>query len=82
MKPLYQIGDIVFHTTKQKLGLVKAVFQDGAGHRYYVNHSGFTWSVPETSLDSKNIHFRPQVIQALTTHKISKMPAIKSKSRK
>lgn len=56
MKNLFQIGDTVYHKTKQKYGVVKDVFQSGDSYRYYVQHSGWTWSVPQECLNKKTPH--------------------------
>jgi len=50
--PLFKIGDRVYHNGKNTYGTVVEVFHDSVGIRYYVDHGGFRWSVPEKKLDS------------------------------
>lgn len=60
MRPLYKVGDIVYHGNS-KCKVTKIVNQDDysdfkhQGYRYYVVHSGHTWSVPELSLNSRPV---------------------------
>jgi hypothetical protein len=47
----FKVGDRVIHRSKDKIGTVTLVFKDDEGrYRYYVDHSKFTWSVPESAL--------------------------------
>lgn len=57
-KAKYSVGDKVYHTTKQKYGTVveEGFWDDDSEYRYYVNHSGYTWSVPERCLRFKPNH--------------------------
>lgn len=54
--PKFDIGESVAHLGRDRKPIktrISAVFDsDGAGWRYYVFHSGFTWSVPETFIAS------------------------------
>jgi NADPH-dependent curcumin reductase CurA len=52
MFPLFKLDETVIHLSKGKTGKVIG-FIGGEECRYYVNHSGFTWSVPQKDLDSK-----------------------------
>jgi len=48
---LFQVGDVVVHLgSKNHQGRVLDAWHDGLEWRYYVQHSGFTWSVPQPSL--------------------------------
>ena len=48
----FQEGDTVFHRSKEKFGIVSGLV-GGEESRYYVDHSGFRWSVPEVYLASE-----------------------------
>lgn len=50
MKAKFQVGDFVYHLTAERTGRVAAVFFDGEQPRYYVQHSGWDWSVPQENL--------------------------------
>lgn len=54
---VFHVEQKVFHKTKGKVGVVTRVFICPViGIRYYIWHSGFTWSVPEASLsEAKNL---------------------------
>jgi hypothetical protein len=55
IEPKFKVGDIVRHSCKQAYGKVIQSFPDGSGGwSYYVNHSRFTWSVPEAGLRPKS----------------------------
>lgn len=46
----FNVGDKVLHRTKGKAGTVILEFPTEVGPRYYVDHSGFIWSIPEWDL--------------------------------
>lgn len=54
--PIFMNKQPVWDELKNKWGRVSEVngtsFIGGGERRYYVEHSGFTWSVPEKYLDS------------------------------
>lgn len=63
MTPKFQVGEKVYHKGKQTYGVVTKVFpsEDSQAKdpgrktpyypfQYYVQHSGWTWSVPEYAL--------------------------------
>ena len=50
MIQLYQPGEQVVHTSKKKLGKI-VEFIGGDENRYYVQHSGWLWSVPQKYLE-------------------------------
>lgn len=77
MNPIFSLDEKVFHINKGKWGKVVDIFPGFGGTAYYVQHSGFVWSVPEAGLDSSDIDFRPSQNQALTEQKISKRRATK-----
>lgn len=60
-KPKFKLNDIVKHLTKNKAGKVTAIWFDGEQFRYYVQHSSYTWSVPEAALqNTQNLEEIPQ----------------------
>jgi len=59
MKPRFEIGDRVFHLSKQSYGVIKEIINAKdpmdvrtQGFRYEIQHSGWLWSVPENSIRS------------------------------
>ncbi len=67
-KPLYSVNDRLVHEVKGAACKVMSVFRSGPSYRYYVNHSGWTWSVPETGLlTEKEYELRLNEIKALQT---------------
>ena len=76
MKTLYKVGDRVWHKSKQQYGVITSVFSMGEEPRYYVRHSGFTWSVPEGALDSKKPEIRTQGKPVLRLIKNPKTPGL------
>lgn len=58
-QPLFNVGDKVLHVAKGKVGKIVDRHFDGHEQRYYVLHSGWTWSVSESGLDSENAKRRP-----------------------
>lgn len=58
MVRLFQDGEKVVHLSKGKAGKV-ITFIGGEDQRYYIEHSGYTWSVPERGLDSKKAILAP-----------------------
>ena len=58
-KPKYSVGTKIYHVTSRKWGVIEQVFESDFGDgtfyewRYYVRHSGWTWSVPERCLTAK-----------------------------
>jgi len=46
----FKVNELVYHVTKDKPGKVTDVWYDGEQFRYYVQHSGHIWSVPESAL--------------------------------
>lgn len=67
-KPLFEIGDKALHVAKGKVGKIVDRFFDGQEQRYYIIHSGWTWSVPEAGLDSAKYLSRYQEKQDVTEH--------------
>jgi hypothetical protein len=55
MRPKFKVGDPVFHVGAARRGVVKDVFFDGEQPRYYVQHSGWIWGVPESSLRARGV---------------------------
>lgn len=54
--PKYSIGTKVKHIVKNKWGTVVDVFESDdtkklIEYRYYVKHSGYVWSIPESGLE-------------------------------
>lgn len=54
---MYKIGDKVYHISKDKYGIViecdnkgSNSFYNGFEQCYYVQHSGYIWSIPESFL--------------------------------
>lgn len=73
-KPLFSVSETVWHVSKRKRGVVQAAWQDGEQWRYYVYHSGWTWSVPQSALDSVLPVSRTTANQALSDGENPKMP--------
>jgi len=61
-EPKFTVGEVVYHSGKRARGTVTKVFPSDFDHseatplapyyawQYYVEHSGYTWSVPEFAL--------------------------------
>jgi hypothetical protein len=50
VKAKFQVGDYVYHVGAERTGRITDIFWDGYEPRYYVQHSGWVWSVPEQNL--------------------------------
>lgn len=46
----FKVGDYVYHLSAERSGKITQVFTDENGPRYYVQHSRWEWSVPESGL--------------------------------
>lgn len=69
IKPLFKVGDTVFHVGPKRYAKVEEAFWGLDGWRYYVRHSGHTWSVPEGSLDDRLMEKWPEENPLVTAQK-------------
>lgn len=58
--PKFKIEDYVLHKPKNKVGIIQKIINLDdkedikiQGYRYYVDHSGWRWSIPEEFLLSR-----------------------------
>lgn len=76
--PMFQVGEVVSYPLKDFSGKVSLSFWDGKQWRYYVDHKGTRYSVPEEHLDSVRTVFRRFANQALAAGKNPSLPAVVS----